>query len=846
MVGLVIVSHSHTLAQGVLELAKQMAPPTVQIAVAGGIHGESPGEFALGTDAMMVLDAIQQVFDPAGVLVLMDLGSAVLSAEMALDFLDEEMRPHVQLCEAPLVEGTLAAAVQAGLGSPLAVVAAEARSALLPKASQLGVASSETPTVATPPAPLPSEAATLRLTVHNRLGLHARPAALFVQTVGRFQSAVTVRNLSRGGPAVNARSINLVATQAIRQNNEIELIAQGADAEQALAAIQALAETNFGDDDSELAAIVPTPVSRPDMPPVVPAAVSADDKHRIIQGIAASPGVALGPVQHFKPPAPTVTRQAVTDPVAEWNRLHKAIEATRTRITTTRQRLAQGESGYAAAIFDAHLLFLDDPALLDPVQAAIGEQRINAEAAWQDTIDGMAHTYETLDDPYFRARAADVRDVGRQVLLALSGQASTTFTLDAPAVLIAEDLTPSDTANLDRHNVLAVCTALGGPTSHSAILARTLGLPAVVGLGPRILTLPANSRVVVDGDHGRVWPDPTDEQWDEFSVRRARWLAARADALAASRALTYTADGARVEVVANIGSLADAKRALEAGAEGVGLLRTEFLFLERSTAPSEEEQVALLAPIFEAMGSHPVVVRTLDVGGDKELAYVNLGHEDNPFLGARAIRLYRERPDLIEPQLRAILHAGAGHAVRIMFPMIATLEEVQFARELVRNTQAELVRANIAIPDDLQVGIMIEIPAAAVLADRLAETVDFFSIGTNDLTQYTMAAERGNPRVAHLSDALHPAILHLIADVIAAAHQHGRWVGVCGELAGDPAAIPILLGLGLDEFSMNTAAIPTAKQIIRAWHRTDAHALALDALSQTSAAAVRALVGSRG
>ncbi len=835
MVGLVIVSHSHTLAQGVLELARQMSSPAVQIAVAGGIR-EGPDQFALGTDAMMVLEAIQEVFDPAGVLVLMDLGSAVLSAEMALDFLDEDMRPHVRLCEAPLVEGTLAAAVQAGLDSPLDVVAAEARSALLPKASQLGVTITEAPVAAVDTT---GTAVTRRLIVHNRLGLHARPAARFVQTVGRFQSTVTVRNLSRSGPAVDARSINLVATQAIRQNNEIELTAQGADAQEALAAIQALADANFGDDDGDLGAA-------PAIPAATLAAAAPGEAQRVIQGIAASPGVALGPVQHFKPLAPTVTRHAITDPAAEWNRLRAAIEATRTRVTNTRQRLAQAESGYAAAIFDAHLLFLDDPALLDPARAAMTDQHINAEAAWQESIETMADTYENLDDDYFRARAADVRDVGRQVLLALSGQGSTTFTLTAPAILIAEDLTPSDTANLDRDNVLAICTALGGPTSHSAILARTLGLPAIVGLGPRALALPVNSRVVVDGDSGRLWAEPTAEQWTEFTARRARWLAARADALAASRALTTTADGVRVEVVANIGSLADARRALEAGAEGVGLLRTEFLFLERNTAPTEEEQVALLRPIFEAMGDRPLVVRTLDVGGDKELAYVNLGHEDNPFLGTRAIRLYRERLDLIEPQLRAILRAGAGHPVRIMFPMIATRSEVEFARDLVNRMQAELARDNIATPHDLQVGIMIEIPAAAILADQLAEMVDFFSIGTNDLTQYTMAAERGNPRVAYLADALHPAVLHLIADVIAAAHQHGRWVGVCGELAGDPTAIPILLGLGLDEFSMNPAAIPEAKQVIRTWHGDHAHALALAALSQKSAEAVRALVGGEG
>ncbi len=849
MVGLVIVSHSYSLAQGVLELTRQMAAPGVKIAAAGGL--DDP-DHSLGTDPFLVQQAIEAVDDPDGVLVLMDLGSAILSAEMALDFVTEETRQRVLLCEAPLVEGALAAAVQAGLGSSLAVTAAEARSALLPKATHLGVHAAEP--VALAPVSATDRSIQRRLTVRNRLGLHARPAALFVQTVGRFASSVTVRNLTRHGPAVNARSINLVATQAIRQGDEIELSASGVDAEAALAALQQLADEGFGDGIAPLNGEFAAPAVKalaPDMLTAEPAtdmAVAAepaladhDEPPGLLHGVAASPGIAIGPARRFEPTVAAVTRKVVTNPAAEWQRLQAARQAVRQQIKTTHGLLLQQGARAEAAIFDAHLLFLDDPTLLDPAHEGVFNQGWNAEAAWQDSIEATAAAYDALDDPYLKARAADVRDVGRQVLLALTGERAT-FRLDTPAIVVADDLAPSDTANLDRSKVLALCTARGGPTSHSAILARTLGIPAVVGLGARVLALPADASLVVDGESGAVLVNPDASEAATWEARRAAWLAARQEAAAASQQGAVTTDGVHVEVVANIGSVADARRAIEAGAEGVGLLRTEFLYLNRDTAPTEADQEEIYRAIFDIMGQRPVVARTLDVGGDKELPYVNLGHEDNPFLGARAIRLYQERPDLIEPQLRALLRAAVGHRVRIMFPMVATADEVAMLRSQLERVQRELAAAGVPAPVDLQIGIMVEIPSAAVMADKLAPTVDFFSIGTNDLTQYTLAAERGNPRVAYLADALHPAVLRLIAQVIKVAHACGRWVGVCGELAGDLTAMPILLGLGLDEFSMSPAVIPAAKQRLRSLSRQAATALAQSVLMLDSAQAVRAAV----
>jgi phosphoenolpyruvate-protein phosphotransferase len=410
--------------------------------------------------------------------------------------------------------------------------------------------------------------------------------------------------------------------------------------------------------------------------------------------------------------------------------------------------------------------------------------------------------------------------------------------------VVARDLAPSQTASLRRDLVLAFCTAEGGPTSHTAILARALGLPAVVGLGRPVLAFPPGTMLLVDGSRGEVIAGPSESEARAFEERgAAEGERARAE-LAAAAAPAVTLDGRRVEVVANVGGLEDTSAALRSGAEGIGLLRTEFLYLSRREAPTEDEQTAAYDSILDLMEGRPVVARTLDVGGDKELPYLDLGHEANPFLGWRAIRMCLDCPDLFLTQLRALLRAGAGHDLRLMFPMIATLEEVRGARKLVEEARRQLEASGKPHAESAQVGIMVEVPSVAVLADLFAAEVDFFSIGTNDLTQYTLAAERTNDRVAHLSDALHPAVVRQIAQVIRAGHERGIWVGVCGELAGDPEGVPILLGLGLDEFSMAAPLIPRAKAILRRWSHAGARRLADAALRLDTAAAVRSLVAS--
>jgi phosphocarrier protein FPr len=421
-----------------------------------------------------------------------------------------------------------------------------------------------------------------------------------------------------------------------------------------------------------------------------------------------------------------------------------------------------------------------------------------------------------------RARAGDVRDVGNRVLRHLLGVEAPLLDMAQPSVVLAGDLTPSDTAQFSPNTVLAVCTEGGGATSHSAILSRALGIPAVVGLGPALAGIEEGTIIAVDGSAGRVWPDPAPERLEALLAAREAWLSGQAEAKARGQEEAVTADGHRVEVAANIGGPHDVDIALEYGAEGIGLFRTEFLFLERESAPTEEEQYEAYRHVARKMGQKPVIIRTLDIGGDKPIPYLDMAEEANPFLGWRGIRFCLDHPELFVPQLRAILRAAHGHNVSVMFPMVSTVEEVRAARRLLDQVKEELREEGIAHEEHLALGIMIEVPAAVAIADQLAAEVDFFSIGTNDLTQYTMAADRGNRRVAGLARALQPAVLRLIAQTVAAAHKAGIWVGLCGELGGNASATSLLLGLGLDELSMNAPSIPAVKEAVR--HTTVAEA----------------------
>jgi multiphosphoryl transfer protein len=814
VVGLVIVSHSATLAEGVAELARGMGAE-VPIELAGGIDAPEP---ALGTDAAQVLEAIERADQGDGVLVLMDLGSAVLSAEMALDLLPEERRERVVLSEAPLVEGAVAAAVTAKLGASLADVAAEARGALEAKATHLGAG--EQPAAVAAAAGDGSR--TITLTVRNPLGLHARPAARFVQTAGGFDADVTVTNLTAGRGPASGRSLNAIATLGVRQGHEIAVVASGPQAGEALAALEALAARDF---DEEVAV---------EPPPPAPAPARAGPPGALA-GLPAAPGIALGPARHFRAPAPEIPTEPAADPEAEWETLQQALERVRTDIRATRDSVADRAGEYSAAIFDAHLLFLEDDELLEPARRAIFEQKRNAAQAWHEASEAVAAEYRSLDDEYLQARAEDLAGVARQVVAELvAGQAPAAVV--EPGIVLAADLTPADTAALDRELVRGIATAYGGPTSHSAILARSLGIPAAVGLGELLLDVPEGAPLALDGDAGAVVVEPAEELVRDYAQRSAKREEAARQAQASAQRPAQTRDGRRIEVVANVGSPEDVDAAVANGAEGVGLLRTEFLFLERDSLPTEDEQYAAYADMAERLQGRPLILRTLDVGADKPLPYVPRRAEANPFLGVRGIRLGLAQPELLETQLRAALRVSVEHPLKVMFPMVTTLAEYRQALSVLDRAQEQLGAPR------MEVGIMVEVPAAALAAESFAPEVDFFSIGTNDLVQYTMAAERGNEAVAGLADGLHPAVLRLIRGVASVAETHGKWVGVCGELGADPLAVPMLIGLGISELSVNPPAIPATKEAVRQVDTAAAGRLAREALRLSSAEEVRALV----
>jgi phosphocarrier protein FPr len=845
VVGIVIVSHSKQLAEGVRELAAQMVQGKVPLAIAGGI--DDP-ENSLGTDVMRVQQAIASVYSNDGVVVLMDLGSALMSAEMALEFLLEEQRDKVHLCEAPIVEGAIAATVASAAGNNIEQVIAEARGALAAKAAQLGVGvgltdypenttlyfshssvqSSVNSSKEQPTTNEEQQTKEIRLTIRNQLGLHARPAAKFVATAVQFQSQIRVRNLTRNTAAVRADSINQVAMLGVRQGHEIAIAAQGDDADEALAALKALVEANFGEEDTVLESRSTVQTE---------AVTQAKGE---LSGIPASPGVAIAPVFLYHPTSIQVQEYYVEDAEAEWQRFQAAVQTAQQEIQALRQTTQI--SANEAAIFDAHLLFLADPALLDPVRQHIFEQHQNAEAAWQAVVDELVAAYRKLEDAYMQQRANDVVDVGQRVLRSLAGTTPNTLALTQPSILVATELTPSDTAQLDPTKVLGICTTLGSATSHSAILARTLGIPAVVGVQPEVLSLTDDALLALDGEIGKVWVKPQPDTIAALQAKREAWQAAQQQAQAKAQDPAVTRDGRHLNVFANIGRIADAQLALKHGAEGVGLLRTEFIYLDRITAPTEEEQLAVYQAIAQIMDNRPLIVRTLDVGGDKPLPYLGLQQETNSFLGWRGIRFCLDQPDILKTQLRAILRASPNHQIKVMFPMIATLAEVQEAKAILAEAQTELRQAGIPFDRAMEVGIMVEVPSAVAIADRLAAEVDFFSIGTNDLTQYIMAADRTNPRVVKLADALHPSVLRMIHQTVQAAHKADIWVGLCGELAADPLATPILLGLGLDEFSLNSQAIPALKQAINQLTVAEAEAIAQAAMKLDSAAQVRASV----
>ncbi len=558
----------------------------------------------------------------------------------------------------------------------------------------------------------------------------------------------------------------------------------------------------------------------------------------MISGILASPGIAFGKALLLKEDEIVINRKKISaDQVEqEVQRFLDGRAKAATQLEAIKIKAGETFGEEKEAIFEGHIMLLEDEELEQEIIALIKDDLASADAAAFSVIDGQAKALEELDDEYLKERAADVRDIGKRLLQNILGLHIVDLSAIADEVLlVAKDLTPSETAQLNLDKVLGFITDLGGRTSHTSIMARSLELPAIVGTGNVTSQVKNDDYLILDGVNNQIYVNPTAEKIEELKAIHNQYVTEKNDLAKLKDLPAITLDGHQVEVCANIGTVRDIAGAERNGAEGVGLYRTEFLFMDRDSLPSEEEQFQAYKAVAEAMGSQAVIVRTMDIGGDKDLPYMNLPKEDNPFLGWRAIRIAMDRPEILHAQLRAILRASAFGKLRIMFPMIISVEEVRTLKGELEKLKSQLRAESKAFDESIEVGIMVETPASAAIAHHLAKEVDFFSIGTNDLTQYTLAVDRGNDLISHLYNPMTPSVLTLIKQVIDASHAEGKWTGMCGELAGDERATLLLLGMGLDEFSMSAISIPRIKKIIRNTNFEDAKALAEQAMAQPTA-----------
>ena len=752
MIGIVVVSHSRALADAAVGLAAEMVAEDKRpvIAVAAGLDATT-----FGTDAMAVSEAIGAADSADGVLVLLDLGSAVLSAEMALEFVDPEVAARVRLTSAPLVEGLVAAAVTASTGASLDAVAAEAARGLAGKQDHLGDAQAVEAT------PVAEADRTVEVLVGNEHGLHARPAARLVGLVNGFDAAVTLTDLDTGRGPVDAGSLSMVATLNAQQGHRLRVGASGPEAAAALAAIEQLAKQNFGDEPAGSASVP------------VPAAASAGGSGL---DVAIGPAVLAGDAVNLD------------GYVAGDNEPGRLEDALRTAADDL-QVLRDGSAEHGG-IFGAHLALLTDRKVLDAVRTAISGGE-SAPVAWKQVYDELASTFEALDDAYQRERAQDVRAVRDRVLRALTG----TTTEEAPAdgILVVPELDAATAATLDATRIAGIAVRAAGTTGHGVIVARSRGIPLITGIGD--VAVPAGATVAFDARTGSFEIAP-----DEQAVRAtiAERVSERRRALEEADQPAVTRDGRTIDVLVNVGVLQDAVDVR--GADGSGLVRTEVLFGDRRTAPTVDEQAETFRAIARALGGKPITIRTWDVGGDKPLPFLPQAAEANPFLGERGLRVFRHRPALLRDQLEAVRRTAAETPVHVMFPMVTTADEVDWALE------------ELGPRDGLEVGIMVEVPAAALRVATLARDLDFVSIGTNDLTQYTTAADRTNAAVAPLADGLDPAVLQLIDHV---ARTAGVRVAVCGDLASDPRSAVLLAALGVTELSAVGPQVPLVKARLR-------------------------------
>ncbi|AGB42413.1 phosphoenolpyruvate-protein phosphotransferase [Halobacteroides halobius DSM 5150] len=554
-----------------------------------------------------------------------------------------------------------------------------------------------------------------------------------------------------------------------------------------------------------------------------------------LTGVAASPGIVTGEVMLLEEEDLSYETVNVEDTDGEKERLHDAIQESKEQLQAIKDKVEDDMGQDKAEIFQAHLMVVEDPELISAVEDKIDSEEINVEAALEQTVEQFATMFSNMDDEYMRERASDIRDVGTRILRNLLGVENMSLAeLDREVILVAEDLTPSDTAQVDKDKVLGFATKVGGRTSHTAIMARSLEIPAVVGASQILDKVENGMEIIVDGVNGDVIIEPTADELTNYQKKAQEYRERRKRLAQLKEEPAETKDGHQVELVANIGTPNDVAGALDKGAEGIGLYRSEFLYMDRDSLPTEKEQFEAYKEVAEKMDG-PIVIRTLDIGGDKELSYLDLPEEMNPFLGYRAIRICLDKTDIFKTQLRAILKASAYGQVKIMYPMISAVEQLRAANQILEEVKSDLSKEGIEFDQDLEVGMMIEVPAAAMTADILAKETDFFSIGTNDLIQYTTATDRMNENIAHLYQPFHPALLRLIKRVVKAAHNEGNWAGMCGEMAGDKRLTPFLLGIGLDEFSMSAVTIPEVKDAIRNLTLEEAEKIADEAIGYSTA-----------
>lgn len=667
------------------------------------------------------------------------------------------------------------------------------------------------------------------VSVANHVGIHARPAAYIVKIANQFSGEILLKAANR---QANARSVTAIMALNIGFSDEVSFTSNGLDAEAALMALTNAVTSGLGEEVQEnnpqTSALVQPKEPSLLFPP------STNDNE--LKGINASPGFAVGPLFKLETECFEYSKNAANS--------QQELQTLNSSVNTAQQSLQQAVTAQEQAgnkeqfeILSAHLLLLADPALLDSATTQIS-QSMSAPAAWQYAIDEQVHILEGLANPLMQQRAADLKDVGARVLRILLGQSQEPLAdLPQNCILATEELTPSQIASFEHKNIKAVLTTTGSASSHVAIIARSLNIPMLAAVDKRVLTLANDTQLLVDANKGLVLISPTAEALAKLDADREVASQLKADALAQAMQPAITSDNIEIEVAANIGDVKEAKKAAEQGADGIGLLRSEFLFMNRLTAPTEEEQFQAYTEMLAGIGADkPAIVRTLDVGGDKPLPYVPIDAEENPFLGERGIRICLDRPEILREQFRALLRASVGKKLRIMLPMISSLTELKLARQVL-DQEAE----KLAITD-VELGVMIEVPSAALMADVLAQEADFFSIGTNDLTQYTLAMDRGNARLAPLADNLDPAVLRMIDLTVKGAQKHNRWVGVCGGMAAQPLAQPILLGLGVNELSVQISAVAETKYRVRTLSMKQCQEIAQQALNCETTADVKKLV----